>query len=314
VAAARVTTPSPLAPALPARCPICGSGLEAPRTLPRLEIARCPACAHRVAAHAAPEVSGRDYHEQYDDALAEALRTTRTRQAGRILALARRHVSGLSRLVDYGAGRGWFLEACRGAGIAPLAGLDTSRLSVEGLAKSGIEAHALAEDGAAEDALRRLSFPPRVVTLLDVVEHFPPPTLAVRLRGIVGACGSGLELVVIKVPVPGLLYAGAAALRGAGVPGPLLQLYQSGTWPPHFNYFSRGSIRRLAAAAGLSVLEAVGDADFEAASFGPRIGMRGGVARALARLAGGALSATVHLTRTFDSLVVLARPGGGEAR
>jgi hypothetical protein len=266
-----------------------------------------------VAAHAAPSGSAADYHEQYEDTLAEALRLTRVRQAARILALLREHVPGPSALVDYGAGRGWFLQACRSAGIAPLAGVDTSRLSVEGLVQSGIEAHLLGEDGAGVDVLSRLSFAPRVVTLLDVVEHFPPETLETRLRSIVRACGSRLELVVIKVPVPGLLYAGAAALRRAGAPGPLLQLYQSGTWPPHFNYFSTDSILRLVAAAGLSTIVALGDADFDAPAFGSRIGMTSGIGRAFARVAGEVASTTVHLTRLFDSLVVLARPRAGAA-
>jgi hypothetical protein len=266
-----------------------------------------------VAAHAAATVSLSDYHEQYEHTLAEALRVTRVRQAARILALVGEHVPGPSALVDYGAGRGWFLQACRSAGIAPLAGVDTSRLSVEGLVQSGIEAHLLGEDGSGVDVLSRLSFPPRVLTLLDVVEHFPPETLEKRLRAIVRACGSRLELVVIKVPVPGLLYAGAAVLRRAGASGPLLQLYQSGTWPPHFNYFSSDSIRRLVAAADLSTVAAVGDADFDAPAFGSRIGMRTALGRAVARVAGGVASAAVHLTRAFDSLVVLARPRPGAA-
>jgi hypothetical protein len=267
-----------------------------------------------VAAHTSPSVPPADYHEQYDDALGDALRETRTRQAARILALARRHVPGLSRLVDYGAGRGWFLQACRSAGVAPVAGLDTSRLSVEGLVDSGIEAHLLGEHDSGTEALSRLSFPPRVLTLLDVVEHFSPVTVEAQLRGIVAACGRGLELVIVKVPVPGLLYAGAAALGRAGVPGPLLQLYQSGTWPPHFHYFSRDSLGRLLATAGLTAIDAVGDADFDPPSFGSRIGMKGAVTRTLARLAGEALSATVHLTRSFDSVVVLARPRDAETR
>jgi hypothetical protein len=307
-----VTSPFPAGGS--ACCPICGRALLAPVVRPGLEIARCPGCGHRVAAHSLPSLPAADYHEQYDEALGSALRETRTRQAARILALGRRHAPGLSGLVDYGAGRGWFLQACRSAGITPVAGLDTSRLSVEGLVDSGIEAHLLSEHDSGAEALSRLSFPPRVLTLLDVVEHFPAETLAARLREIVTACGRSLELVIVKVPVPGLLYAGASALGGAGVPGPLLQLYQSGTWPPHFHYFSRDSLGRLLAAAGLTVIEAVGDADFDPPFFGSRIGLKGAFTRRLARLAGEALAATVHLTRAFDSLVVLARPASGEAR
>ena len=233
----------------PGHCPVCGGQrLDPPLALPGLRIFACPACGHREAAHDAEPELVRDYHGQYDDgAFLDALRATRMRQAGHLIGLLRRHVPDLSRIVDYGAGRGWFLEACRSAGVAPVAGVDTSPLSVGGLGAAGIEAHLL-PTGNGEGVLSRLSFRPRVLCLLDVVEHFPPDELEARLRGIVGACGEDLEVVLVKVPVAGLLYAGARALSRLGVSGPLLQLYQAGTWPPHFNYFSPASAERLFAA------------------------------------------------------------------
>lgn len=293
----------------PGPCPVCGGRrAHPPRSLPGLTIVACRACGHREALHDAPEDEGRDYHAQYDEgAFLEALRATRVRQAGVLIGLLRRHVRDLSRVVDYGAGRGWFLEACRAAGVAPVAGVDTSALAVEGLRASGIEAHLLSEpDGAG--ALAPLSFRPRVLCLLDVLEHFPPDRLEARVRGIVSACGEDLELVVAKVPVAGLLYAGANALSHVGVVGPLLQLYQAGTWPPHFNYFSPASAERLFASAGLSVVERVGDPDFEPRLFGERIGAKRPVARALARVAGEAIGATIRVTRLFDAAIFLARP------
>jgi hypothetical protein len=262
-----------------------------------------------VASHELESEPARDYHEQYDDGpFLEALRATRVRQAGRLIGLLRRHVPSLSGVVDFGAGRGWFLETCRSAGIAPIAGVDTSRVSVEGLEASGIEARLVTEGEPAADVLSLLSFRPRVVTLLDVLEHFPPERLEPTLRRIVRACGSGLEIVVVKVPVPGLLYAGAAALCRAGAPGPLLQLYQAGTWPPHFNYFSRTSAERLMAAAGLSVIQRIGDPDYEPDSLGQRIGAARWAAVAVARIGGEALAAAVRITRRFDSMVLFARP------
>ncbi|HQQ78282.1 MAG TPA: methyltransferase domain-containing protein [Thermoanaerobaculia bacterium] len=289
-------------------CPVCGSGRPAhPRILPGLRIDSCGACGHREARHGAAK-PGSDYHDQYDAGpFLEALRATRVRQARRLIEVLRRHVPDASGVVDYGAGRGWFLEACRAAGIERLAGVDTSQVSVDGLTRSGIEVHRLSTDEDAASALSRLSFRPRVLSLLDVIEHFPPDRLESRLRSIVGACGRGLELVIVKVPVPGLLYAGASALARVGFSGPFLQLYQAGTWPPHFSYFSLASARLALAAAGLSVIESFGDADFEPAFLGQRIGATGPISTALARVGGEALGAAIGVTGRFDSVVLLAR-------
>jgi hypothetical protein len=246
--------------ASPTRCAICGGApLAGPRRLPGLDLWRCRACGHRVASHAeAAATPADDYHHQYDEGVfLQALQSTRTRQAQRILGLLRRHLPVLTHVADFGAGRGFFLHGCKGAGVVPLAGLDTSPLAVEGLAANGIEAHLLSEQDAPFDALRRLSFSPRVVSFLDVIEHFPPGELQARVRGAMAAAGDGLELLVIKVPIPGLLYGGASLLCALGVPGPMAAALPAGTWPPHFSYFSKSSLRRLLDDCGLTVVEAV---------------------------------------------------------
>lgn len=290
-------------------CPVCGSRRPArPRILPGLRIDSCGDCGHREARHAAAQ-PGSDYHEQYDaGAFLEALKATRVRQARLMIEALRRHIPNVSGIVDYGAGRGWFLEACRATGIERLAGVDTSQVSVDGLTKSGIEAHLLRADEDAAPVLSRLSFRPRVLSLLDVLEHFPPDQPEARLRSAVRGCGDTLELVIVKVPVPGLLYAGASALSRFGVSGPLRQLYQAGTWPPHFSYFSPASAERTLTAAGLSVVERVGEADFEPEFLGQRIGAPGPIAKAMARVGGEALGAAIRVTGRFDSVVLLARP------
>ena len=101
---------------------------------------------------------------------------------------------------------------------------------------------------------------------------------------------------------------GRARSPRLGVPGPLRQLYQAGTWPPHFNYFSPASAERLFEAAGLSVIERVGDLDFEPLMLGDRIGATRPGSRALARIAGEALGATIRATGRFDTAIFLARP------
>ncbi len=291
-------------------CPICyGTSLRQSIAPPGLAVARCRTCSHRTAIHEAGAGPGIDYHEQYEGGVfLEALRATRVRQAGRLIDLLRRRVPNLSHLVDYGAGRGWFLEACQSAGIAPIAGVDTSQVSVQGLRASGIEAHRFSSDDSEADALSRLSFRPRVVSLLDVLEHFPPEELQTRVRNIVAACGRELELVVVKVPVPGLLYAGAEAFCRIGFSGPLRQLYQVGTWPPHLNYFSPSSAEMLLASAGLSVMERTGDPDFEPGYLGQRMGAAQPLLRTAARIGGEVLGAAIRITGSWDSAVFLGKP------
>jgi hypothetical protein len=230
------------------------------------------------------------------------------RQARLILALLRRHLPAVSAIADYGAGRGFFLAACKEAGVTPLAGLDTSPLAVESLRASGIEAHLISADEHPEPALGRLTFRPKVVTLLDVVEHFPPLEMGARVRSAVAGVGSALELLVVKVPVPGLLYAGSGLSSRLGSHGPLRQLYQAGTWPPHFNFFSTASLGRFLADCGLRVVEAVGERDFDVEALPDRVGARLHTSRAVLRLGGRPLAAVVESTGWFDSMIVLARP------
>jgi hypothetical protein len=293
----------------PGACPVCERARLRPVTSPPgVVVFRCSECGHRVARHDSSATPRDDYHAQYDGgAFLEALRATRIRQAGRLVELLGRHVTKLSAVVDFGAGRGWFLEACRSAGVAPIAGVDTSRIAVDGLAASGIEARQLSGNASSADVLARLSFRPRVVTLLDVAEHFPPAELQAQLQSIVDACGDELEVVAMKVPVAGLLYGGASLLARSGAPGALSQLYQVGTWPPHFNYFSTTSAERLLSSVGLCVVDRIGDPDFEPEFLGSRMGAGGPVLRTLARIGGEAVGAAVRVTRFFDSAIFLAK-------
>ncbi len=186
--------------------------------------------------------------------------------------------------------------------------MDTSDVSVERLRESGIEAHRLPEKEDGAEVLSRLSFRPRVISFLDVLEHFPPEQLQAGLRSIVSACGKELEIVVMKVPVAGLLFGAATVLSRLGAPGTLRQLYQMGTWPPHLNYFSPSSAEKLLNSAGLSVVERIGDPDFEPDYLRQRIGVTRPLVRTLAGIGGEVLAATIRITGRFDSAVILARP------
>jgi hypothetical protein len=75
-----------------------------------------------------------------------------------------------------------------------------------------------------------------------------------------------------------------------------------------FNYFSPASAEMLLASAGLSVIERVGDPDFEPDCLGQRIGATRPVVRTLARIGGEALGGAIRITGRFDSAMFLARP------
>jgi hypothetical protein len=310
-----MTVPERTAPA----CPICGGRrLRGSLRLADLLVLRCPACGHRLALHAPCSAGERDYHAQYDQgAFLDTLRATRLRQAERLLDAIGRHLSasgpnggtGGGDLLDYGAGRGWFLAACRRRGIAPLAGADTSELAVAGLKGEGIEAHRIAdEEDPGSELGRALSFRPRAMTLLDTLEHFPPDRLVSRLASLRGALGAELELLVVKVPVPGLLYRGARLASSLGIHGPIRQLYQMGTWPPHFHYFSPRSLERMLGELGFAVVERIGDLDFEPALLAPRMGVRGRALAPLVGLAAGAAAGLIRATDLYDTVFLLAKP------
>jgi hypothetical protein len=265
-----------------------------------------------VARHdpAAP-IADADYHRQYEQgAFLDSLRATRLRQAADILSAIGRHAPRPGAVLDFGAGRGFFLEVCRRQGIAPLAGADTSPLAVEELRRSGIEAHLLVDEGEGSGPLpRTLSFEPRVIAFLDVLEHLPPRDLRAFLGALLREGRPTLELLVIKVPLAeGLLYGIARAGAALGASGPLRQLYQVGTWPPHRSYFSVRSMTTLLESLGLTVVERVDDLDFEPAGLPERVVRVPPFFLPALRLAGHALGTVARATGRFDTATFLARP------
>ena len=293
-----------------ASCPICGSPRLKPSvSTPRLRVSRCQVCGHRIASHLTPPQATVDYHEQYDQGgFLASLASTRQRQAGIIIDLIRRQVPDADRLLDFGAGRGWFLEACRASGIQSLAGVDTSEVAVGSLKERQFAALTLTPAIDYSEPLGRLPFRPRILTLLDVVEHFYPDQVQPLLGSILRSLQPELELVVIKVPdAGGLLYRGARSLARIGLAGPIEQLYQIGTDPPHFSYFTRGSMRRLLEPKGLTITATQGDRDFEAGSLADRVRALAHLP-AISALVGSGAAAFVNVTGWYDSTIFLAIP------
>jgi 2-polyprenyl-3-methyl-5-hydroxy-6-metoxy-1,4-benzoquinol methylase len=292
----------------PEQCPICESNtLRSARFSPNLFITRCRSCGHYAVEYPPPaeSVLATDYHEQYETGeFLESLKETRTRQANAILDVVERRVDSREGLLDFGAGRGWLLETARGRGWTKLAGADTSRSAVESLAARGFETVRL-DPGAPAD-FRGLSFRPKAVTILDVIEHFRPSAAADALRSIVRDSGAGL--VVMKVPLnDGVLHNAAMLLALAGKPAILEQMYQVGTWPPHLSYFSRRSVERLLEKADLELLERCPELDFDPKALSTRSRALAAIPRA-ARAAGHVAAGVAKLFRMFDSSFFLARP------
>jgi len=284
---------------------------------PRLTIDRCPRCGHNVAEHHALAQTEVDYHRQYDAGeFVASLATTRRRQARAILKSIHAMLPAADGLLDLGAGRGWFLEESRTSGMSRLAGADTSSDSVNDLHERGFESLLIAPptETAWDLQLRSLSFRPRVLSLLDVIEHFPYERLSSMFAAIVDQLRPELELVVVKVPVAdGLLYRTAGLLARARLFGPLEQLYQVGTFPPHFSYFTRRSLGEFLSAHRLSPVDGIGLLEFDPSTFGSRVTALRRAPRAATRLL-GATTAFVAERTSHDSYVMLSRPSKSSDR
>jgi hypothetical protein len=292
-------------------CPVCEASTRPWRITSEVEIDKCLGCGHRVA-HFSSGPDDADYHEQYvEGPRLESLRITRERQARVILAVTREVGVDVDRLLDYGSGRGWFLRTCRTEGVPHLAAADTSKLAVRQAESDGFPALLLPQGEASLEAaamLASLPFRPRLLTMLDVVEHFAPDRLEQHVRTVVAALRPELELVVIKVPVAeGLLHRVAATAAWLKFAGPVNQLYQAGTFPPHYNYFTRRSLNLLIRRLGWVVVADVGDQDFEPELLCDRVVGAGKFPEAIRRVLGNALALLVRALRMPDSRLIVAR-------
>jgi hypothetical protein len=247
-----------------------------------------------------------DYHAQYSERFLRALAHTRHRQGAKLSTLIRRHLPDAQSVLDFGAGRGFFLEAARVAGFRKLIGVDSSALAVELLRQRGFEAQLSTEESGVPASSTRAD----VLTLLDVIEHFPSLRLLARLRWLIVEFRP--RLVVVKVPVTqGLLYRIADRLGRLGLPSLIEQLYQVGTYPPHFSYFSRESAELLLANSGLRVVGRAPDRDFDVTGFAERVRLLaklGPLGTALGAALGFALQTLSTQLSLEDSQTLFAVP------
>ena len=292
-------------------CPAC---LErrfdpAERTA-RVQVHRCRACGHRVATFLGPRPSGQDFLLQDStEAYTGTLQVTRRRQARALVATLRREAGGaVQGLLDYGCGRGWFLDVAREAGFQLLAGADTSATSMDSLSAMGIPGVRIEDPMHPALTVERLPFRPRVVSLLDLVEHIAPDALAGWLGELLDALRPDLRYVLIKVPISGgVLYRAASALARAGMAAPLDQMYQVHRWAPHVNYFSVRSMRALLDRLRLPLLAIVRDPEFEASGLKERATFLQALPPPVATAAGGAAIGLARALRMEDTAAFLCR-------
>jgi len=293
----------------PKICWVCGARTrEAGRTA-RVNLFECGGCAHLEAKHPAVSAAS-DYHLGYEQGrFVESLGATRRRQATRILAALETKSTPAS-LLDFGCGRGWLLEEARARGIRKLAGADVSGLALGLLRNQDISGIELDRERPFEELrFDALGFTPEVICFLDVLEHFAG-NLTRRLRPWLERLPIGVRRVVIKVPVrDGLLFHVASSLRRAGMHGPIEQLFQCGTDPPHYQYFSRRSLESFVASLGLSTVDVLDDLDFEPKLLAGRIASMPKVLEGMSSGLANLLGATAtKLNRTDTRIVIAARP------
>jgi SAM-dependent methyltransferase len=255
-------------------CWVCGGERRRLFADRALVVDECAECRHLHATHRAigrrdagdaDRSSAPDYHLAYDQTtFTDALAATRRRQA-RLLADVLCRATTARSVFDFGCGRGWLLETLRKHGFGPLAGGDSSPHALTLLEAGQLKALPLDPDQPFRKLdFARLDFRPEIVTFLDVLEHFPGDRPAELGAWLASPAARGVEVLVVKVPVrEGLLFGlarGARSVRSAGL---IHQLFQVGTFPPHYQYFSHTSLDRFVSRLGFRRIELIDDPDFE---------------------------------------------------
>lgn len=291
-------------------CPAClHDSARASHVTPAIQVNRCVRCGHRVARFLDGAVAEPDYHRQLSEPrYLEALEPTRLRQAKEILRALREELGSAGALLDFGCGRGFFLHVAQAEGAAPLAGADPSPTAVEVVKALGVAAVQIRDPARPGAVAAEVPFRPRVLTLLDVLEHVEPDRLGDWLTELLDAFRPELAAVLIKVPISsGLMYRSAAGLARVGMTAPLDQLYQVGTFPPHLNYFSVRSMRALLDRLRLPVIRSWQDPEFEVSALRHRAHFLQRVPQAVATAVGAAAVGLGKALRMQDTAVFLCR-------
>ena len=211
----------------------------------------CPACAYEGSTLEAG-INQADRHERIDEsARSGALRELRQANFARLLALIESHLPALAagqaraRLLDVGAGHGWFVQAASAQHEAT--GIEPDDGTREGAAAAGVALLPgyfpdCLDDGECFEA----------ITFNDSLEHMPDP------QAVLAAAHRHLSpggLLVLNLPdARGLFYRLARVLMRAGWRTPLERMWQKGLPSPHLHYFKPDNLSALAHACGFTLV------------------------------------------------------------
>ncbi|HEY8943057.1 MAG TPA: class I SAM-dependent methyltransferase [Polyangiaceae bacterium] len=282
-----------------AACSICSADTLEEHHTTRLAVRRCVECQHRSAVHR-PPIFVTDYylHTSQSPSFLASLEVTRRRQARLILRRMLQLRGSVSNWLDFGAGRGFFLDEARALAEDRVGGFDASPLARACLEERGIRVARQSQSEPLCADFSSLGFSPQVVSLLDVLEHFPGEE-PVHVLEQLNANLPALEWLVVKVPsAEGVLYRTARAMRPIAA-GPYEQLYQVDTNPPHHQYFTPRSLAAVLRRSGYVLADLLVDSDVDDV-FHRLHGAEW--------LPGGAALARALRLLEGDSLIAFARP------
>lgn len=288
------------------RCPICsGTDWRADVVTTALEVFVCRGCGLAIGRHLVEKAGrrGSDYDhiwQEAPEAYVSLLASLRRTQANRWEKILRERFDARGTVLDFGTGRGWFTRFLHEKGWSAH-GADSSATALEYLKRDGIPATTILDFRRLPELVPDI----RILTALDVVEHFAPEDLPAFIDVLKSL--RKLEGVFIKVPRSrGFFYRLARLFATLGKAGPWHQLWQVGTFPPHYTYFDEKNLRRMLEKAGFRVELVVQDPDFEPRGLMARIASLPRPLRVLDRPLSAALWVFVRATGLSDSVAILA--------
>lgn len=215
-------------------CPVCSTTAETVSRGPRFTAHRCGNCDHRFVHSLAEAVYGSGYEGYREDPVfRDAVRRYFDQHFSKLLKPP-------ADILDIGCGNGVFLEIARERGYG-VRGVDVSE-SAKALCKQKGISVAVGEfaDLPAADLGN-----PQAITLWDVVEHLPTPSVYLRRAADILPAGG---VLLVKVPATGEL----SFRLGTAIPrlsGALLHV------PNHLQFFTESSMAGMLERSGFSEIQ-----------------------------------------------------------
>lgn len=222
-------------------CPVCGAAMKRDR---HVWLLRCEGCG-LLGSRLRPMIPNERSKSALDEeARLEGLAAVRHANNEAIIGLLRQSIGSGGRLLDVGAGLGFFLQAAKRAGFEVL-GVEPDANVVEEARRGGFEVrHGYFPDCIDPDEKFG------VIVFNDVLEHVVD--LPLVMSGIRDHLASGGLAVLNSPDRRGIFYRIADRLDRLGIHGPFDRLWQRGVPSPHRWYFTKEDLFRLGAKYGLA--------------------------------------------------------------